>query len=234
MAIAGDTRVLRDLRSSDVATRLDAVRHITRTGQRQYIPKLTHLLAGDESNSVRACSAWALGRFRPREAIAILRRALSDRDPSVRKDSALALGEMADYASLETIWRLARSESDPEIRNALFGAAKKIRLEPTRVHRKEMVRRLRPPEPPTHRIAAIIRELERLTPGQDHNRIVELRKRMRSQDHLYFRDYMEWVKRRPSMQEALDNPRLVYGSLTDPQHIGAGPSRHDHRGRPLL
>lgn len=228
------TTVLRDLASSDLARRLDAVRHVARSGQRQYIPRLMHLLAHDRSNAIRACSAWALGCFRPREAINVLRDALRDEDRIVRKNVALALGEMADYASLEKIAALARTEADPDIKCAFYGAAKKIRLEPTRVHRKEMARRLNPPEPPSARIAVILRELEALTPGQDHRRIVEVRRRMRAENHLYFTEYMDWVKRRPSMQKALDDPKLVYGSLADPQHIGAGPSRRDHRRRPLL
>src|SRR5204862_24838 len=88
---------------------------------------VTLLLAGTGPASWGQNAAWALGRIGPRlgrPAVTDLCQALSDRDPSVRRDVAGALGEMQGEArsAAPLLLRRFRDDDDPTVRKSALTA----------------------------------------------------------------------------------------------------------------
>jgi epoxyqueuosine reductase len=79
--------------SRDVLARNAAVA-LGNSGDRSVVPALAQALASHPSALVRAHAAWALGRLGGSRAEPALVAALADPDPDVRREAALARGEL--------------------------------------------------------------------------------------------------------------------------------------------
>jgi len=98
------------------------------------------------------------------------------------------------------------------MRNVLGGALKKARLESVRAPARQVERELQPPHTRDTRIRALLRRLAEVEGSMPRtlSTVVELRRAIRAIDEEYFMSYMEWRKRKPILERALDNPKAVY------------------------
>ncbi len=92
------------------------------SGRKTAIPALQEVLLGDTSldADVRSAAASALGKIPDPTSVAILARALEDKDIEVRRGAALALGEIIGPDDAEAERRLkilARGDSDPQVKS---------------------------------------------------------------------------------------------------------------------
>jgi HEAT repeat protein len=103
------SRLQDELRGSNLAGKLNAVRESARPRNVAAIPTLSGvLLRWDLPAPLRAAAALALGRIKDRVALTILTQGLQDPSPDVRAASALALG------------RIHAPKSAPYLEHALF------------------------------------------------------------------------------------------------------------------
>jgi len=105
------------------------------------------------------------------------------------------------------------NEPNPLVRKAIGGALKKLRDEPTREHVSTVIRRLRPPPTDNERTQFIAENLASLQWPLEKEAIVELRRQLQEIDPIYFGLYMEWLRRKPSIERALLNPKKVYSDF---------------------
>ena len=83
-------------------------------------------MLGSSSEKVRLSAVLALAKLgEPRVAPPLI-RALHDKSPRVRSVAAAALGQLDCSAALPTLRELARSDEDPDVRNAASAATMKI------------------------------------------------------------------------------------------------------------
>ncbi len=203
---------LRDkLGSRDTRSKLEAISAIAREQRHEFAMDILDIFISDSSARVRGRAAWALGRLHYREAYDRLVVALTDVEAEVREWSAWALGEICFYKVLPLLVRAGEKEVNTGVRRAMFGAVRKLRLEPTRSHITQVARLLKPPETHDALIRRIIEQLASLEWPKDRDHIVALRRQLRNSDPPYFARYMEWVRRKPSIEQAITNPRYVYG-----------------------
>jgi len=167
----------------------------------------------EANGTVRGLSAWALGKLMHKGAYTDLVKGLQTGDPEVRRWSAWALGEIGLYEAFIPLGRALNSERNPTVRRAIGGALKKLRLEPTRVHVSKVANRLQPPPTEDERIQAIVEKLGPLEWPVDKEAIIGLRRQMQEVAPLYFKAYMEWLRRKPSIESALVNKSKVYTDL---------------------
>ena len=133
--------------------------------------------------------------------------------PEVRSWSAWALGETGLFEGVNPLARALEAERNPTVRRAIGGALKKLRLEPTRDHVSTVIRRLRPPPTGNERTQLIVQNLASLEWPLEKEAIVELRKRLQQTDPDYFRAYMQWLRRKPSIESALLDRKKVYSDF---------------------
>lgn len=88
-------------------TVIDSLLEIIKSGE----PTIPHDYA-------RTHAVDILGKLKFVDAIDLLTKATTDASPSMRKHSALALGNIGDDASVPIIMRLLREDSSPEVREA--------------------------------------------------------------------------------------------------------------------
>ena len=177
----------------------------------EFAGDMLQVLVTEPNAGIRGRAAWALGRLHYKGAHDELLRCLKAGEAEVRTWSAWALGELGFYSDLPVLTRVAKREVDHEVRRAIFGALRKLRLEPTRSHINQVARLLSPPPTRGPEIRRIVEDLASLEWPKDRSRIVELRKELRNADPPYFTLYMEWVRRRPTLEQAATDPRYVYG-----------------------
>lgn len=83
-------------------------------------------MLGSSSEKVRLSAVLALAKLgEPRVTVPLI-RALHDPSPRVRTVAAAALGQLDCSAALPTLRELARSDDDPDVRNAATAATMKI------------------------------------------------------------------------------------------------------------
>jgi hypothetical protein len=83
-------------------------------------------MLGNSSEKVRLSAVLALAKLGEPRVAAPLIRALHDPSPRVRSVAAAALGQLDCSAALPTLRELARSDDDPDVRNAASAATMKI------------------------------------------------------------------------------------------------------------
>jgi hypothetical protein len=83
-------------------------------------------MLGSSSEKVRLSAVLALAKLGEPRVAAPLIRALHDPSPRVRSVAAAALGQLDCSAALPTLRELARSDEDPDVRNAASAATMKI------------------------------------------------------------------------------------------------------------
>ena len=173
-------------------------------------PQVLEVLRHRREPSVVARAAWALARLGYREVIPELLPLLESPHEDMRKWAAWALGEFGNF-DLERPLRAAfEEERSQEVRRAMGGALKKIRMEPTRVHREQLIKELRAPTATALEIRELVDRLEDLRSPDDHDEMVSLRRQIQQSDPTYFKTYMDWVRWQPSLRAALDDPRKTY------------------------
>ena len=200
------------LASQDVRLKIEAISAIAREQRNEFADDILTLFMNESTAHIRGRAAWALGRLHYREAYDHLIKGLRDTEAEVRTWSAWALGELGFYKAIPVLVRASETEVNYEVRRAILGAMKKLRLEPTRSHASQVARLLNPPPTRDPEIRRIVEELASLEWPKDRSRIVALRKELRKADPPYFTLYMEWVRRRPTLEQAATDPRYVYGN----------------------
>jgi len=168
------------------------------------------LFREEKDSSIKSLCAWALGRLRYLAAFDDLVRGLRDKEKSVRIWSAWALGEIGLEKATRPLIEAQEAEPVGSVRRAIGGALKKIRLEPTRVHRKQVLKQLQPPVSKDSVIMAIVGKLETLRWTKDKYEIVTLREQILKRDALYFKRYMEWFQRKPILENTLVDRQKVF------------------------
>lgn len=83
-------------------------------------------MAQNKSPLIRAASAEALGEIANERAIALLIPRLHDEDQLVRETAAKALGKLQRREALDALYRAARQEKIPHVRQAMDAAIKSI------------------------------------------------------------------------------------------------------------
>jgi hypothetical protein len=83
-------------------------------------------MLGSSSEKVRLSAVLALAKLGEPRVTGPLIRALHDPSPRVRSVAAAALGQLDCSAALPTLRELARSDEDPDVRNAATAATMKI------------------------------------------------------------------------------------------------------------
>lgn len=198
------------LRSRDAKSQIEALCAIAKERRQEFGDDVIAVFDSTASGEVRSRAAWALGKLHFRRAYGHLLVGLTDAEPQVREWSAWALGETGFHKSIATLTVAAKKENDDKVRRAIFGAVKKLRLEPTRSHITEVTRRLRPPTAPDPQVRCLVDNLASLEWPKDSSRISDLRKELRRTDPPYFAMYMDWVRRKPTVEQAITDSRYVY------------------------
>ncbi|MGD0115959.1 MAG: hypothetical protein ABSC13_08155 [Dehalococcoidia bacterium] len=158
----------------------------------------------------QARCAWALGKLRYRAAIPSLKDGLKSGDVQIRIKCAWALGEVG-LDDLEGFLRGRLEEEHNEgVRMAIGGALKKLRLDSVRAPVSVVETQLRPPATRDPDVRAIVNDLQNLRYPEHEKEIVLLRSKLKAAAPDYFEKYMAWWARRPSVEEALQNPKKVY------------------------
>jgi HEAT repeat protein len=211
MARVGELK--QQLSSLDSQRRRQALFAVVQGDVKELSSYVLSIFRRETDSTVRGLSAWALGKLMHKGAYTDLVKALQTADPEVRRWSAWALGEIGLYEAFIPLGRALNSERNPTVRRAIGGALKKLRLEPTRVHLRAVTKRLQPPPTDDRRVEAIVQELGSLEWPLDKDAIIDLRRQMQQIAPLYFRNYMDWLRRKPSIESALVNKSKVYTDL---------------------
>jgi len=211
---ASETRIAErakaNLNALNPRTRKDALFTTVQHNLRELSGEILDLFRQEIDCEIKARSAWALGRLRYHTAFNDLVQGLENTDRRVRTWSAWALGELGiDQATIPLIEAM-KKEPVAQVKGAIGGALKKLRLESTRVHIKQVAKELQPPVTKDQSIVAIVEKLEGLKWEEDADEIVALRKRLLEKDPAYFRDYMDWLKRKPALEAAWGDKRKVF------------------------
>ncbi len=211
---ASETRIAEraraNLKAPNPKTRTDALFTAVQHNLRELSSEILDLFGQERDCEIKGRSAWALGRLRYHPAFNDLVQGLRDKDRRVRTWSAWALGEIGGDRASVPLMEAMKNEPVAQVQRAIGGALKKLRLESTRVHVKQVVKGLQPPPTKDQSIVAIIDKLESLKWEEDAERIIALRKEILQKDPAYFKAYMDWVKRKPALEGAWGDKRKVF------------------------
>ena len=207
--------VLRELlRHPNPLYRRDALRTIATFDTLELLEDVIHCFELESDATVKAKCSWVLGHFRCKAAFGLLKTCLEDEaeDEEVRIWAAWAVGEIATTSDEGYLRRILERTGSPELRRAIGGAVKKVSLDSVRAPASQVARQLHPPKSGDPRVRAIVDRLQALEadPPNDFRLVVQLRRELKLADDQYFRSYMDWVRRKPVLQRALDDPRAVY------------------------
>ena len=202
-----------ELSSLNPSRRRQAIFAVVNENTKELSGCLLSVFRREADSSVRSLCAWALGKLRSKEAYADLVKGMQAGSPEIRNWSAWALGEIGLFESVNPLGRAFETERNPVVRRAIGGALKKLRFEPTRDHVSAVIRRLRPPPTQNERIQLIVQNLALLEWPLEKEAIVDLRRQLQETDPVYFGLYMEWLRRKPSIESALLDPKKVYSGF---------------------
>ena len=202
-----------ELSSLDPRRRRQAIFAIVKEDAKELSGCILSIFRRDASSAIRGLCAWALGKLHCKEAYPDLVNGMEADDPEVRSWSAWALGEIGLSDGVNPLEHAMENEPNPLVRRAIGGALKKLRDEPTREHVSTVIRRLRPPPTDNERTQFIVENLASLQWPLEKGAIVELRRKLQEIDPIYFGLYMEWLRRKPSIERALLNPKKVYSDF---------------------
>ena len=202
-----------ELSSLDPRRRRQAIFAVVKEDTKELSGCVLSIFRREASGTTRGLCAWALGKLQCKEAHAELVKGLGAGNPEVRSWSAWALGEIGLFESVNPLGQAFETERNPSVRRAIGGALKKLRLEPTRDHVSTVIKRLRPPSTQNQTIQFIVQNLALLEWPLEKEAIVELRRQLQQTDPDYFRAYMQWLRRKPSIESALLDPKKVYSDF---------------------
>ncbi len=196
--------------------RRDAIGAIARFELHELADDVMRCLMRESDDRVRARCAWTLGRLHHRPALNLLKTLMCNRNISeeVRTWAAWAVGEIGTTNEETMLSRELRRASSNGLRRAIGGALKKVRLESTRAPIRQVARQLNPPQTRNSAIRHVVDRLQPLEAELPRTlpTVVELRLEMKATDEGYFRTYMEWLERKPILERALTDPKVVYGN----------------------
>jgi len=200
----------RQLQSDHAKSVRDALSAAVLLDVREVAEDVLQLFCDSTDHALQARCAWALGHLKHKPAIAHLKDGLVDGDTNTREWCAWALGEVGlDDLEKFLRWRLQEERSE-RVKRAIGGALKKIRLDSVRAPAGEVLKQLRPPPTRDPAIRSIVDDLLGLQWPEDRDAILSLRLKLKTKAPVYFEKYMAWSARRPSVEEALRNPKKVY------------------------
>jgi HEAT repeat protein len=171
---------------------------------------ILRLLGKEKDSDIKGRCAWALGRLHYHEAFNVLVKGLYSKERDVRIWSAWALGELGNERARVPLTRALNRETESKVRRSIGGALKKLALQPTRVHVSQLNKRLKPPKSEDSFIISIVRKLETLEWQQNKEEVLALRQQILDRDPEYCMAYMEWLKIKPAVQDAITNRKKVY------------------------
>lgn len=173
-------------------------------------PQILSLLKNRKEASIVSLAVWALGRLGYREAIPDLLPLLNHHEEEVRLWTAWALGEFGNLNLEGPLKAAMKRERSEKVKRTIGGALKKIRFEPTRVFRGQIAKALRTPTAKDPQLQQVVEKLEGLQWPEDAEEIILFRSQIQQRDPDYFKTYMEWVRRLPTLRAALDDPKKSY------------------------
>lgn len=106
-------RLLANLKSKDLALRIEAILEFGRLREKSAVPVLIEFLSDSET---RALACWALGRIGEKSAVKDILMLLADDDPLVRHEAVLALSRIKDRRAAKPIANLLRFDTDEKVR----------------------------------------------------------------------------------------------------------------------
>ena len=205
-------QVKNKIKSSSPQIRRNGLFDATDHNLKELSGEILILFREEKDSSIKSRCAWVLGRLRYLAAFDDLVQGLRDKDKSVRIWSAWALGEIGLDKATKPLIEAQEIEPVANVRRAIGGALKKLRLEPTRVHRKQVLKQLQLPPSKDSVIMAIVKKLETLRWTENEDEIIALREQILKRDPLYFKRYIEWVKRKPILEKALLDKQKVFSN----------------------
>ncbi|MHA1301089.1 MAG: HEAT repeat domain-containing protein [Candidatus Helarchaeota archaeon] len=111
---------IKDLASSDLKTRINAIEELGRLGDMRAVEPLSRLI-DDSNEQIRECAIWSLGRLKASD---VLIKNLNHKMDSVRKFIIEVLGNFEDTKALEPLIELLE-DPDNEVRaNAAWSLGK--------------------------------------------------------------------------------------------------------------
>lgn len=113
------------LSSPDAMKRLQAVYELGRSGDPEALPILIKTL-GDDDREVGAAAAMAIAKLKPENTPDELRAGLSDANPSLRHNAALAIGFLRASDHMDDLLVLLAKEPKLEVRRAIVLALGEI------------------------------------------------------------------------------------------------------------
>lgn len=107
----------------------DDVESLDRTfasNREAFIPALLVSAETDPEERVRSFSTRVLGKLRPPESVAVVRKLLSDRSEYVRFNAAWALGELADHDAVPRLRALEKKDPSAIVRQSAGESLRKL------------------------------------------------------------------------------------------------------------
>lgn len=202
--------ICKGLRSGKLVEREAALRTI---GQQKYQALAIEVLAlfrQEQSPHLRGLCAWVLGRLRYDPSLPMLVEGLRTPDAEVREWCAWALGEFSAAQAKIALRKALGMERADKVRRAIGGALKKHAGESVRTPTSLIERQLRLPPTENPAVREIADQLERLQWPRDREKIVKLREGLAALDPFYFKTYMDWLRRKPALRAALEDPKKTY------------------------
>jgi hypothetical protein len=200
----------RQLGSPRGKSRSDALSAAVLLDVRELAGDVLQLFLDSTDPALSARCVRALGHLKCKDAIPYLKDALIEGNANTRKWCAWALGEVGLDDIEKFLWWRLNEETNGSVKGAIGGALKKIRLDSVRAPAREVEKQLRPPPTRDAAVRSIVDDLQNLQYPENQKAIVSLRSKLKAASPEYFERYMDWCRRKPSVEEALQNPKKVY------------------------
>lgn len=155
-------------------------------------------------------ASWALGKLSYHPAQALLVRLLLSPGFKVVRAASWALGEVGNDAALEPLRHAYARSKDPQLRQVIGGALKKLAGLPTRAYAGSVEKRLRPPRSVRPQVNGLVIRLEELDFDDDRSEVLRLRRELQQLDPEYLRAYMTYRTQIPSALRALASSQVYF------------------------
>jgi len=108
----GAGRYLRDIKSSNVLVRKNAIYYLGEKRVKEAVPLLIDLLDADQPKSVKLNAVSALGKIQESSSVDVLIQLLDEKDDELREEAIWALGQIKDPKAIMPLSRLATDNGD--------------------------------------------------------------------------------------------------------------------------
>lgn len=211
MRMASAKRTVKDaLKSSSTEVQLKALRRVGKSRPLNYGDDVLHLMRQTRNPYIKGQCAWVLGRLLYQVAYKYLVANLQDTASDVRIWSAWALGEIGMEQARIPLENAIDRESEYKVTRAIGGAIKKLNFESPRVHHRQVLQALMPPETHDKQIMSFVQELETLSFPDDKDKIFSLRSCIKNRNPDYLAQYINWVSRKSGLMAMLDDHKKVF------------------------